>query len=63
METLDELIIRLNAAKRDEMVDGRRADRAYMKGTHVPGRFYAKESRRSYLMQQIIERKIRRTTA
>lgn len=61
-ETVEQLQRQLKQAQRDEVIDGHRSDRAYAKRNTRRGRFFAQESRRDYLTQQIIQRRIERLT-
>ncbi|QGZ16656.1 hypothetical protein PBI_DEWDROP_8 [Microbacterium phage Dewdrop] len=61
-DTLESLQRQLKRAQQDEIIDGQRADQAYARRNARRGRFYAQESRRDFLTQQIIQRRINRLT-
>ncbi|AWN07679.1 hypothetical protein HOT31_gp008 [Microbacterium phage Hendrix] len=61
-ETLEDLQRQLKQAERDEVVDGHRSDRAYARKQTRRGQFFAQESRRDFLIQTILKRRIERLT-
>lgn len=62
-DSLEQLIKLRDRALKDEVIDGRRADKAYFDKDVKRGRFYAQEARRDFLQAGIYQRRIDRLIA